>query len=148
MHELYLKEKQSLITVTQEKDKLQTDISNKGDVNMEQAYKKLMEQSNQSDLKYEMKQKEEMIEQLNEELAQIKTEFEQKFRMQAELESKLGQAVLKMEGQRDMIKNLKLEQRVMAGVLHRVGAEYCFSSRGGYDRSNTLGRNDGQLPNQ
>lgn len=48
-----------------------------------------------------------------------------------------------MEGQRDMIKNLKLEQRVMAGVLHRVGAEYCFSSRGAYDRNNTLGRNDG-----
>jgi len=35
----------------------------------------------------------------------------------------------------------------MAGVLHRVGAEYCFTTGGEYDRRNVQ-RNAGQLPNQ
>ena len=31
---------------------------------------------------------------------------------------------------RDQIKNLKLEQRVMSGVLHKIGGDYCFQSSG------------------
>ena len=168
MHELYLQEKQNVLEVKQELSKVQMEQQNQPAASTATAAN-LTASQNISDLTYQLKQGQETIQTLQNQIAELKfkksqeysdlnTQTKQDKTTIEEMKEKLQQAVMKMEWQRDQIKHSKFELRVMAGVLHRVGAEYCFSSRGG--EQGLLGQNQtiigpdgqplvpGQLPNQ
>jgi len=55
-------------------------------------------------------------------------------------------ATVRIDQQRDCIKNLKKEQRLMAGVLHRVSSEYCFESNNPALFGHAQGNGSGPLP--
>lgn len=96
-----------------------------------------------ADLGYQLKQREQSIKELQDNIAELKYSKSQELtdlkskseKDQVQLKDMHGQmqqAIVKLEAQKQQIVALRLEQRVMAGVLHKVGAEYCFDTAGTY----------------
>lgn len=142
MHELYLQEKQNVLDVKQELSKVKMEQQNQPSTqSSSDSGANLQSSQNISDLRYQLKQGNETIQELQNQIAELKFKKNQEYSdldsqtkqdkaTIGELKEKLTQAAMKMEWLKDQLKQSKLELRVMSGVLHRVGAEYCFSSRG------------------
>lgn len=59
-------------------------------------------------------------------ISELERKYSEATLLQSQVHQKLEQAALQIKLYQKEIKNLRLEQRVMSGVLHNLGKEFCF----------------------